>query len=110
MQQVMELRYGEISDRVMKTLREYSPLIEIYSIDEAFVHLTGLRRMYRKNYLEIAREIRSGVKEKVGVPVSIGVSSTKVLAKLASEKAKKSDGVYKIGLAALFNLFITSLS
>ncbi|MEI8390799.1 MAG: Y-family DNA polymerase [bacterium] len=89
--------YGEISDKVMKTLKEYSPLIEIYSIDEAFVDLTGLRKMYRKSYLDIAREIRSGVIEKVGVPVSIGVSSTKVLAKLASEKAKKSNGVYRIG-------------
>ena len=45
----------------------------------------------------IAKEIREWIKEKVGVPVSVGVSSTKVLAKLASEKAKKSDGVYRIG-------------
>lgn len=89
--------YGDVSERVMKTLKEYSPLIEVYSIDEAFVDLTGLRKMYRKDYLEIAKEIREGIKEKVGVPVSIGVSSTKVLAKLASEKAKKSDGVYRIG-------------
>ena len=89
--------YGDISERVMKTLKEYSPLIEVYSIDEAFVDLTGLRKMYKKDYLEIAKEIREGIKEKVGVPVSVGVSSTKVLAKLASEKAKKSDGVYRIG-------------
>ena len=89
--------YGEISDRVMATLKEYSPVIEVYSIDEAFIDLTGLRKMYRKNYLEIIREIRSGVINKVGVPVSIGTSSTKVLAKLASEKAKKLDGVYRIG-------------
>ncbi len=59
--------------------------------------MTGLRQLYRKSYFEIAKEIRNGIKEKVGVPVSIGISSTKVLAKLASEKAKKSDGVYKIG-------------
>jgi len=89
--------YSEISDRVMATLKEYSPVIEIYSIDEAFVDLTGLRKLYRKDFLEIAKEIRDGVKEKVGVPVSVGVSSTKVLAKLASERAKKSDGAYRIG-------------
>ena len=89
--------YGEISDRVMATLKEYSPVIEVYSIDEAFIDLTGLRKMYRKNYLEIIKEISSGVKEKVGVPVSIGTSSTKVLAKLASERAKKLDGAYRIG-------------
>lgn len=89
--------YGEVSDRVMKTLREYSPLLEIYSIDEAFVDLSGLRKLYRKNYLEIAEEIKNGVKEKVGISVSIGVSSTKVLAKLASEKAKQAGGTYMIG-------------
>jgi len=90
--------YGEISDRIMQTLKEYSPLIEIYSIDEAFVDLTGLRKMYRKPFVEIAHDIRNGVNEKVGIPVSIGVSSTKVLAKLASDKAKKNGGVYKIGI------------
>ena len=89
--------YGDVSERVMETLKDYSPLIEIYSIDEAFVDLTGLRKLYKKSYIEIAKEIRDGVKEKVGVPVSVGVSSTKVLAKLASEKAKKSDGAYRIG-------------
>lgn len=89
--------YGEISDRVMATLKEYSPVIEVYSIDEAFIDLTGLRKMYRKNYLEMIKEIRSGVINKVGVPVSIGTSSTKVLAKLASERAKKLDGTYRIG-------------
>ena len=53
--------YSEISDRVMATLKEYSPVIEIYSIDEAFVDLTGLRKLYRKDFLEIAKEIRDGV-------------------------------------------------
>jgi len=89
--------YCEISGRVMATLKEYSPLIEVYSIDEAFVDLTGLRKMYRKDYLSIAEEIRTGVIQKVGVRVSIGISSTKVLAKLASERAKKLDGTYRIG-------------
>jgi len=88
--------YGDISNRVMETLREACPLIEIYSIDEAFIDLTGLRKLHQKEYIEIARDIRRTVLEKVGVPVSIGVSSTKVLAKLASEKAKKGDGVYRI--------------
>jgi len=89
--------YGDISDRVMTKLKEFSPVVEVYSIDEAFLDLTGLRRMYRKDYFKIAIDIRKTIKEEVGVPVSIGVSSTKVLAKLASEKAKKADGVYRIG-------------
>jgi DNA polymerase-4/DNA polymerase V len=88
--------YGDISNRVMATLKEYSPLIEVYSIDEAFIDLTGLSKLYDKSYLEIAKDIRDGVKEKVGVPVSVGVSSTKVLAKLASERAKKANGFYRI--------------
>lgn len=88
--------YGDISNRVMATLKEYSPLIEVYSIDEAFIDLTGLGKLYEKPYLEIAKDIRDGVKENVGVPVSVGVSPTKVLAKLASERAKKASGFYRI--------------
>lgn len=89
--------YGDISQRVMTKLKEFSPLVEVYSIDEAFLDLTGLRRLYRRQYIDIAREIRTKIKEEVGVPVSIGISSTKVLAKLASEKAKKGEGIYRIG-------------
>ena len=89
--------YGEISSRVMNILKDFSPIVEIYSIDEAFIDLTGLRRMYRKTYLEIAADIKEKVKNDVGVPVSVGVSLTKVLAKLATERAKKSNGTYTIG-------------
>lgn len=90
--------YCEISDKVMEVLKFFSPKVEVYSIDEAFVDLTGLERLYKKNYLEIAQMIRETVKEKVDIPVSIGVSSSKSLAKLASDKAKKLDeGVFLIG-------------
>ena len=90
--------YSEISKKVMSVLKDFSPLVEIYSIDEAFVDLTGLERLYKKNYLEIAQMIRQEVKDKVDIPVSIGLSSSKSLAKLASDKAKSLDeGVYLIG-------------
>ena len=90
--------YSEISKKVMSVLKDFSPLVEIYSIDEAFVDLTGLERLYKKNYLEIAQMIRQEVKDKVDIPVSIGLSSSKSLAKLASDKAKNLDeGVYLIG-------------
>lgn len=89
--------YGEISNRVMTKLKEFSPTVEVYSIDEAFLDLTRLRRMYRKPYLEIAKEISKTVKYEVGVPVSVGVSKTKVLAKLATERAKKLNGAYYLG-------------
>ena len=90
--------YSEISKKVMAVLKEFSPKVEIYSIDEAFVDLTGLERLYKKNYLEIAQMIREEIKEKVDIPVSIGLSSSKSLAKLASDKAKKlEEGVFLIG-------------
>lgn len=90
--------YSEISQKVMAVLKEFSPKVEIYSIDEAFVDLTGLERLYKKNYLEIAQMIREEIKEKVDIPVSIGLSSSKSLAKLASDKAKKlEEGVFLIG-------------
>lgn len=80
--------YMSISNEVMDILKELSPCVEVYSIDEAFVDLTGLAKLYKKNYYELARYIRELIREKAGIPVSIGVSRTKALAKLASDKAK----------------------
>ena len=57
--------YSQISEKVMEVLKSFSPKVEVYSIDEAFVDLTGLERLYKKNYLEIAQMIRQEVKEKV---------------------------------------------
>ncbi len=90
--------YSEISQKVMAVLKSFSPTVEVYSIDEAFIDLTGLERLYKRNYLEIAQMIREKVLEEVDIPVSIGVSSSKSLAKLASDKAKKlEEGVFLIG-------------
>ena len=90
--------YGEISNQVMSVLKSISPKVEVYSIDEAFVDLTGLSRLYKKDYYELAQMIRALVLEKVDIPVSIGVSSSKSLAKLASDKAKNiQGGVFFIG-------------
>ncbi len=86
--------YGELSEKVMKKLRTYSPLVEVYSIDEAFIDITGTTRLYKKNYEEIIRMIRSEVKETTGIPVSIGLASSKTLAKLGSDKAKNTNGIY----------------
>lgn len=90
--------YSKISEKVMTILKNFSPKVEIYSIDEAFVDLTGLERLYKKNYLEIAQMIREEVLKHTDIPVSIGVSSSKSLAKLASDKAKTmGEGVFLIG-------------
>lgn len=90
--------YSKISEKVMTILKNFSPKVEVYSIDEAFVDLTGLERLYKKNYLEIAQMIREEVLKHTDIPVSIGVSSSKSLAKLASDKAKTmGESVFLIG-------------
>ena len=89
----------------MAVLKEFSPLVEIYSIDEAFVDLTGLERLYKKNYLKIAQMLRTEIRNRVDIPVSIGLSSSKSLAKLASDKAKKLDeGVFLIGTRKIISV------
>lgn len=90
--------YKEVSNNIMSILKNFSPFVQIYSIDEAFIDLTGLTRLYKRNYYKLAKHLRSKILEEVDIPVSIGVSSTKTLSKLASDKAKNiSDGIYLIG-------------
>ena len=83
--------YGEISNRVMKSLSKFSDDLEIYSIDEAFMSIK-----YSSDYSIIAKEIISNIKTDVGIPVSVGVSKTKTLAKVASSIAKNIDQNYSI--------------
>lgn len=89
--------YHNTSKKVMKILRDFSPTVQVYSVDEAFVDLIGLKKLYKTNYFGIAKLIRNEIKSQVGINVSIGVSSSKVLAKLACEKAKDNGGIYLIG-------------
>ena len=81
--------YSDMSQRVMQTLDSFSPDMEIYSIDEAFFKLDE-----SKNHQEASIAMRKKVKQWTGIPISIGVAPTKTLAKLASEVAKKANGVY----------------
>jgi len=78
--------YGDLSSRVMKTLEQFSPELEIYSIDEAFLSLAGIKGDLRG----YGQEIRQAVQKQVGLAVGIGIAPTKTLAKLASFIAKKS--------------------
>jgi len=94
-------RYVELSRRIMGFLGTFSPTIEQYSIDEAFIDFTGLRKLYRRSYLDIAKMIREEIKLKIGIPVSIGISTTKTLAKLASHRAKNGNGTYLISGRAI---------
>tara|TARA_A100000164_G_C21920845_1_gene780590 strand:+ start:1351 stop:2568 length:1218 start_codon:yes stop_codon:yes gene_type:complete len=78
--------YGDISRRVMKILKTFSPKVEIYSIDEAFIDLSF---MDDKGIEEYGRQIRSRVLKWTGIPTSVGISSTKTLSKVANHIAKK---------------------
>ncbi len=80
--------YCEISKRVMDKLYDFTPDIEIYSIDEAFLDLTGLRKTFKCSYEDIIKKIVEDIKNEVGIDVSVGLSYSKVLAKLACEKTK----------------------
>lgn len=77
--------YGDLSARVMKTIAGFSPDVEIYSIDEAFVGLSG----YEERLETHAHEMRARVLQWVGIPVSIGIGPTKLLAKVDNRIAKK---------------------
>lgn len=79
--------YGDISRRVMAVLSQFSPEVEVYSIDEAFLTLDGMPMPYGAEVY--ARTIAETVQRCVGIPVSIGIATTKTLAKIASHRAKK---------------------
>src|SRR5574340_840050 len=77
--------YSLFSLRMFEILRRFSPDVEEYSIDEAFVDLTGLRRSYHGPYEDIARNMQQTIEQELGISVSVGVSLSKVLAKIGSK-------------------------
>jgi len=89
--------YGDMSQRVMDILSSYSPEIEIYSIDEAFLKFDGFEHF---NLQDLGNEMCYKVKKWTGIPVSVGIAPTKALAKVANRIAKKfpkeTKGVYII--------------
>ena len=89
-------RYSEISKEVMDTIKTFSPDVEVVSVDEAYIDLTSLNKVYNSTYTDIIKNIRQTILEKVGIPVSIGLSCSKTLAKLASDKAKSNNGIFVI--------------
>jgi len=79
--------YGDMSDRVMKTIAPFVPQMEIYSIDETFLDLSEIPA---KQLEPLAKKIKATVKQYTGIPVSIGIAKTKTLAKMANRFAKKT--------------------
>ena len=89
-------RYSEISSQVMSVIKTFSPDVEEVSVDEAYIDLTGLNKVFKTTYTDLIKKIRQTILEKTNIPVSIGLSSSKTLAKLASDKAKKTKGIFVI--------------
>ena len=89
-------RYNEISNEVMNTIKTFSPDVEVTSVDEAYIDLTGLNKVHKSTYTDIIKNIRQTILDNVGIPTSIGLSCSKTLAKLASDKAKVNDGIFVI--------------
>jgi DNA polymerase V len=83
--------YGDMSERVMNTIASMVKDVEVYSIDEIFLDLSGYEYF---DLLKLGQNIRKTVKAHTGIPVSVGIASTKTLAKLANKIAKKGNGVF----------------
>ena len=81
--------YGDMSQRVMNTLQNFVPKIEIYSIDEAFLDLSIVPDTEVVNF---AQNLTKFVRRSTGIPVSLGIAPTKTLAKMASKYAKVTGG------------------
>lgn len=80
--------YCLYSKRMFNIMRRYTPLVEESSIDEGFADLTGLRRVFRVSYVEIARQMKQAIQDELDITVSIGLSLSKGLCKLASKHHK----------------------
>ncbi len=104
--------YGDMSARVMRVLANFTPELEIYSIDEAFLDLRGVDKLEAH-----VQRLRATVSQWTGIPVSVGVAPTKLLAKVANRLAKKTpatDGFLSLldeasQIEALSRLVLTDL-
>ncbi len=89
--------YGDLSQRVMKILEQFTPNIEVYSIDEAFLNFDGVAVTDFNKY---GQQMRERIKKWVGIPVCVGIAPTKALTKVANKIARKlperTEGVYVI--------------
>jgi DNA polymerase-4/DNA polymerase V len=80
--------YSLFSRRMFNIMRRFTPDVEEYSIDEAFADITGMRRVLHSSYEEIALKMKKEIERDLGITVSVGLSITKVLAKVASKHLK----------------------
>ena len=91
-------RYRELSTQVMAIFREYTPLVEPISVDEAFLDLSGTHKLWG-DPAPLGAKIRARIAGECGLPASIGIASSKLVAKLATEAAKPN-GLREIAVGA----------
>lgn len=99
-------RYGRVSQRIMNILSGFSPTVEKVSVDEAYLDISGLERLFGPP-LELAKKIKKAIREKEGLTCSIGIAPVKFLAKIASDR-NKPDGIFIIPFDGMHD-FIASL-
>ncbi len=88
--------YHDVSSRLMQFLYRYTDKVDVYSIDEAFLDVTGYQNAFNLSFKEFVQKIKTDIEKEIGLSVSVGLAPTKMLAKLATHKAKKSSGYYVI--------------
>ena len=87
----------------MQLLYRYTDKVDIYSIDEAFLDVTEFQKAFGLSFLEFAKKIKSDIEKEIGLSVSVGIAPSKVLAKLATHKAKSTNGYYVIKKSLIHN-------
>lgn len=85
--------YGDISHRITRLLTGITPRTEVYSVDESFLDLSELNI---KDYTQWGNSLRDRIQKEIGIPVSIGFATGKLLAKLATERAKKTPELHDV--------------
>src|SRR5205809_3501527 len=86
--------YGSLSNRVMQSLTQFTPAIEFYSIDEAFLDFTNFEYT---DFDALSKSIKKTIQQDIGIPVTVGLATSKTLAKMANrfaKKTKKDDGIH----------------
>jgi DNA polymerase V len=102
--------YADLSSKVMQTLAQFTPHLEVYSIDEAFLDLSGMKDYDLHLY---AKAMKEAVLKNVHIPVSVGIGPTKVLSKLANhlaKKSKKAQGIVDLSLKKYQDLALQRVS
>ncbi|MBF0634863.1 MAG: DNA polymerase IV [Nitrospinae bacterium] len=86
--------YADFSRRIMEIMGRFTPSVEVVSVDEAYLDMTGCQRLHKAGPLAVAQRIRDAIQNEVGVPCSIGIASNKITAKIASTSAKPGGMLY----------------